>query len=447
MDDGTIVYIDIDFNLRQVSEAGGETEAVVRVGEHVQRGVVDVSPLPGGRGVLLTGCNVGCSQVEVYVFDAREDTVAMLFEDAWGVWYTPTGHVVYTARDGGAFAAPFDLDALEVSGAAVPVLEGVRPPDPAFSQTGTLIYATGAPLGTIPDELLWVDRDGTTEVIDPGWSTDFEYLDLSPDGKQLVVSIEDESTNEHQLWVKQLDRGPLAKLTFEGTNNYRAAWAPDGRSIAFVSNRADKNDIWIKRVDGSAAAELLRESEGDVGEVVWSPDGRWLVYRVDRVDRRHIYGFRPGVDTVPVPLIVSEFNASEPAFSPDGHWLAYVSEESGRHEVYVRPFPNTEDAKWLISIEGGQEPLWAHSGRELFYRNSSDQLVAAEIISEPMFSVGEQRILFSVGEYESDRDHRTYDISADDQRFVMIKRSSEASDPKLVLVENWFEELKERVGK
>jgi len=445
LDDGTILYIDSDFNLRQVSEAGGETEAVVRVGEHLQRGVVGVSPLPGGRGVLLTGCNVGCGLSEVYVFDARADTVAMLFENAWGVWYAPTGHVVYTSRDGGAFAAPFDLDALEVSGAAVPVLEGVRPPDLAFSSTGTLIYVTGAPLGTIPDELVWVDREGTTEVIDPSWSADFEYLDLSPDGTQLVVSIEDESTDEHQLWVKQMDRGPLAKLTFEGTNNYRAAWAPDGLSIAFVSDRAGKNDIWIKRADGSAATELLPESEGDVGEVIWSPDGRWLVFRVDRVDRRHIYGFRPGVDTVPVPLIVSEFNASEPALSPDGHWLAYVSEESGRHEVYVRPFPNTEGAKWLISTEGGQEPLWAHSGRELFYRDSSDRLVAAEIINEPLFSVGVQRVLFSVGEYEDDRDHRTYDVSADDQRFVMIKRSSEASGPKLVLVENWFEELKQRM--
>jgi serine/threonine-protein kinase len=446
LDDGTILFVDTGFDLRQVNEAGGSAEVVVRRGEDVPRGVVDVSPLPGGRGALFTGCTLSCSQSEVYVFDARADTVRMLFEEAWGVWYAPTGHVVYTSREGGAFAAPLDLEALETSGAAIPVLEGASAPNLAFSSTGTLIYAVGASLGTAVDELVWVDRNGTAEVIDPGWSADFEYLDLSPDGKRLVVSIEEEDGN-HQLWVKQLDQGPLPKLTFEGTNNFRAAWTPDGGSIAFISNRAGENDVWIKRSDGSAAAELLWDSDEDAWEVTWSPDGRWHVFRTDTNDRNgNIYGVRPGVDTVPVPLVVSEFDDTEPALSPDGRWLAYISDESGQYEVYIRPFPNTGDAKWQVSTDGGREPLWAHSGRELFYRSESQQLVAAEIIAEPMFSVGEQRVLFSMREYEGDVNHRAYDIDADDQRFVMIRSNTmRLGGPKLVLVENWFEELKEQV--
>jgi serine/threonine-protein kinase len=445
LDDGTILYVDDDFALRRVSEAGGSAEVVVSVAS-IQRGAVDVSPLPGGKGALLTGCSSGCASSEIYVFDARADTARMLFEEAWGVWYAPTGHVIYTLRDGGAYAAPFDLDALEVSGAAIPVLEGVNAPNLAFSSKGTLVYAVGstATLGT--DQLVWVDRSGTAEAIDPGWLADFEYVELSPDGKRLVATIEGDG--QQQLWVKELDRGPLPKLTFQGSVNIRGDWNPDGGSIAFVSDRAGQNDIWIKRSDGSAAAELLVDSDEDVWEVIWSPDGRWLVYRIDIDGDGEIYGLRPGVDTVPVPLVVSEFDDREPALSPDGRWLAYISDESGQNEVYVRPFPNTGDAKWQVSTAGGREPLWAHNGRELFYRSESREFVVAEIITEPMFSIGEQRVLFSSRPYERDANHRAYDVSADDQRFVMIRQTAlGASGAKLVLVENWFEELKERMSR
>jgi serine/threonine-protein kinase len=370
----------------------------------------------------------------------------MLFEEAWGVWYAPTGHVIYTLRDGGAYAAPFDLEALEVSGAAIPVLEGVNAPNLAFSSEGTLVYAVGSAVGLGTDELVWVDRNGTAEAIDPGWLADFEYVELSPDGKRLVVTIEGDG--QQQLWVKELDRGPLPKLTFQGTTNIRGDWTPDGGSIAFVSDRAGQNDIWIKRSDGSAAAELLVDSDEDAWEVIWSPDGRWLVYRIDIDGDGDIYGLRPGVDTVSVPLVVSEFDDREPALSPDGRWLAYVSDESGQNEIYVRPFPNTGDAKWQVSTAGGREPLWAHNGRELFYRSQAREFVVAEIITEPMFSVGEQRVLFSSRQYEADSNHRAYDVSADDQRFVMIRQTVlGASGSELVLVENWFEELKERVSR
>jgi serine/threonine-protein kinase len=444
LDDGTILFIDRSFNLRQVNEAGGETEVVVSAAE-ILRGVVDVSPLPGGKGAFFTACNPGCGLSNVYVFDARADTARMLFEQAWGIWYAPTGHAVYMLRDGGAFAAPFDIEALELSGSAVPVLEGARFPDLVFSTTGTLIYAAGGGFMTNREELVWVDRNGTAEIIDPGWIADFEYLDLSPDGTRLAVAIEDSEEQRRQLWVKELDRGPLSKLTFEGSVNYRAAWTPDGRSIAFVSNRTDKDAPWIRRADGSGSAELLLDIDEDIWEVAWSPDGRWLVYRTAGHEGAEIYGFRPGVDTVPVRLVSSEFNDIGPALSPDGRWLAYASDESGQFEVYVRPFPDTRDAKWQVSDDGGQEPLWAHSGRELFYRSGSE-LVAAEIIVEPMFSIGERRTLFSTFGYETDPSHRTYDVSTDDERFVMIRYPRDETSGKLVLVENWFEELKERVS-
>jgi serine/threonine-protein kinase len=244
--------------------------------------------------------------------------------------------------------------------------------DLAVSATGTLFYTTGSVGGGLAG-LEWVTRDGTAEEIDPGWTGDFDSPKLSPDGKQLAVSIT--ANNEIQIWIKQLDRGPLPKLTFAGTLNQRPAWTPDGRSVAFSSDRGDNSDVYVRRVDGGGPAELLRDEERDIWEVTYSPDGEWLVYRVGGEDGdRDLYARRMGVDSA-VPLVATGYDETSPAVSPDGRWLAYTSDESGRPEVYVRPFPNTNDGRWLVSAGGGQEPVWAHSGRELFYRGSGDLMV------------------------------------------------------------------------
>ena len=148
---------------------------------------------------------------------------------------------------------------------------------------------------------------------------------------------------------------------------------------------------------------------------------------------------------MPVALVATEFAEHSPALSPDGRWLVYVSNRSGRDEVYVRPFPNAGDARWQVSPNGGIEPVWAHSGRELFYRNGANELVAAEVVATPRFTVGTQRVLFSLVDYQTDDPHTPYAVSSDDQRFMMIRRAG-AAQGELILVLNWFEELKEKVG-
>ncbi len=195
-------------------------------------------------------------------------------------------------------------------------------------------------------------------------------------------------------------------------------------------------------------AELVLDHEHAIQEVTYSPDGEWLVYRAggvgERIDVYGIYGRHVGSDTA-TALLVTEYDDVTPKVSPDGRWLAYTSNESGRNEVYVRPFPNTSDGKWQISTEGGTEPVWAHSGRELFYKANGD-LMVVEVLPGAAFETGERRVLFSIAGFHSFELHQQYDVTSDDQRFVMIRDRSTAEAGELIVVENFFEELKAKVG-
>ena len=193
-------------------------------------------------------------------------------------------------------------------------------------------------------------------------SSDRSSLALSPDGARLALSILDPE-GRYDLWVRQLPTGPLSRLTFEGRYNFRASWSLDGQSLTFVSVRLGTGaEVWTKRADGSGTAELVLDTRGSIREASYTPDGTWLVFREGSNVTADIYAIRPGLDSVAVPLEVTEFREWSPSVSPDGRWLAYVSNNTGRDEVYVRPFPDTGSGLVQVSSDGGLEPVWAHSG-------------------------------------------------------------------------------------
>jgi len=439
LEDGTIYYVSDGFELSRVNANGGESDLVVTAGASFPRGVVQVQALPPSLGVLLSGCTSGCGRSDVWVYDARSDTTRLLVENAWGGWYTPTGHLLYTAIDGDAFAYEFDLDALEVQGGAVPVLAGVAAAGLSFSDAGILLYQRG---GSINEkELVWVERNGGATPIASDWIGVFGGPALSPDGTRLAVSIS--PAIEEQIWIKELDDGPLSKISFEGTRNFNPSWSPDGKTVMFISDREIPSRAYTRRADATGeAAQVASVSAGVVVEATYTADGAWMVFRTEVPN--DLYGLRVGVDTVATPLFVTEHSERQPTVSPDGRWLAYISDESGRYEVYVRPFPNTDGGKWSVSVDGGREPLWSHSGRELFYR-SGGMLVSAQIVPGPTFAIGERRPLFGVIQYSTSTSYRQYDVTPDDQRFVMIEFGGDELG-ELVLMENWFEVLRERVG-
>ena len=229
----------------------------------------------------------------------------------------------------------------------------------------------------------------------------------------------------------------------------RVTWSPDGQSLTFISNRAGEDDLWTKRADGSGSADLVLDRESRTPEAFYSPDSTWLVFREGGGGSRvgDIFAIRPGVDSIAVPLAATDFGARSPTLSPDGRWLAYVSNEAGREEIYVRPFPDADSGRWLVSPDGGVEPVWAHSGRELFYRNGANELVAVQVSAGSSFAWDSQVVLFSMDDYLPSNGAPMYDVSPDDQRFVMLRIGvGLGSDSELILVENWAEELREREG-
>jgi len=453
-DDGHIVYRDMTNRLRRVPDAGGPSEVVWASPEGADLRPRLPSALPGGRGVLFVACDGSCSRSELMVLDLRSGAARMIVPSAVRGWYVSTGHVVYARSDGGVFAAPFDLGAMEVTGPAVPVLEGLQvggltAPDFALSASGSLLMIAGPAggAGGIPAEAVWVSRTGNAEPVDTAWrfSVAGTYgWALSPDNRRVAFTVAEAGGND--IWVKELPRGPASRLTTDPVTEIRPRWTPDGRSVSYIGA---ENDLFIRRYDGTLPPELRLDLTETIWEAVWSRDGSWLVVRVGGSDgTRDIWAQRIGTDTTAQRLLATDFDENAVALSTDGRWLAYQSDESGRDEVYVRPFPDISAGKWTVSLGGGTRPLWANSGRELFYVDGTNRLVAAQIRPGPPFEILGRTPLFSVSPYLIPGNYTPFDVTADDQRFLMVRRvgtGEGAPSTTLLFVENWIEELRARV--
>src|SRR6266571_2071637 len=408
--------------------------------------------LPDGKGVLFTirfsaknGAK-GRTSYAIAVADIPSGKHRVIVDDAMYARYASSGHLLYVTANKTLMVVPFDQNSMKVAGEPTALSEGMRlgllggSADLAVSATGTLVYATGAGQGT--QELVWVTRDGRAQAVDPEWPSD--YLGspaLSPDGKWLAVARV-ANAEPMNIWIKRLDRGPSVTLTLEGNNNFGPAWTPNGRSVTFSSDHAtDATDLWTERADGGAPAVMQLHEKRNLYNAGWSPDGKWLIFRTDvsSPGSGDILAIRPGIDTAPVPVVATRFTEMTPALSPNGRWLAYVSNETGEDEIYVVPFPNTGAGKWPISAGGGTEPLWSHRGSELFYRAGSGDLVAVEIHTQPRFSLGRSAALFPATGFTSSRFGPQYAVAPNDRRFLMIRAGT---PDKLIVVENWFEELR-----
>ncbi len=184
----------------------------------------------------------------------------------------------------------------------------------------------------------------------------------------------------------------------------------------------------------------MRHDVRSINDAEDSRDGQWLVYRAGF----DLFAVRTSGDTTSIPLVATRFLESSPRLSPDGRWLAYTSDASGQLEVYVRPFPNVGSTKWRVSTNGGADPAWSPNGRELFYKTGLGGLATVTVLPGATFAVGKQRVLFTIDAYETYWNVRDYDVSPDGRRFVMIRRVGKEHD-ELIVVENFFEELKARV--
>lgn len=376
--------------------------------------------------------------------------------------YSPTGHLLYVTADGQLLGADFDPESGELGAPAV-IADGVAVgafggADIALAEDGTLVYMAGS-LTSELGRAVWVDRSGSVTPVDPDWQFDpgmpEASLAVSPDGTRLAAKISTAAGED--IWVKELPDGPLSRLTFDDGIDRRPRWSADGIRIFYNSDREGEGgshyDLWEQPSDGTGVPEKILDLEGSILEARRTPDESMYVLRLGglsgAVGVRDLVGLRVG-ETETFPVATESYDEKGVTLSPSGRWVAYESTETGRDEVYVRPFPDAQGGKWLISVEGGFNPKWAHSEEELFFVDGNGNMVAVSVQTEPTFRVGERRTLFSLADrfLNGQPNYASWDVAPDDERFMMLQiGGGDGNDvSELIVVQNFFRVLRERVG-
>jgi serine/threonine-protein kinase len=419
--------------------------------------------LPDGKSVLFTKHEWDSNAFQAAVESLETGERKVLIEGAVGAQYYPTGHLIYTIEND-IFAAPFDPDKLEITGGQVPLLEDVftfarRHYD--ISDSGTLLYIQGETEATgtsvAQRTLVWVDRNGNEETV-PTQPNAYGMPRISPDGTRVALNA---NTGDNQdIWVWDFVRKTMTRLTFDDADDDCPLWTPDGKRIVFRSSR--KEGIYWKAADGTGEVEhLYSVPRKFFFPWSWSNDGKTMALWVINMGTTTAgIGFDIGAismegDKEFRPLLEEKYVETLPRISPDGRWMAYTSDESDQAEIYARPFPEVESGgRWQVSTNGGRGPLWSPNGKELFYQ-SDEGIMVVDVETEPTFRPGNPKILFR-GTYFSgsllQAPITNWDIHPDGERFLMIKQSQTTDEEsatgiphKIIVVTNWFEELKERV--
>jgi serine/threonine-protein kinase len=432
---GSIVLGSMDGStLMRVPASGGQPSALTPAQADGSPGI-EAWPeaLPDGKSVLFTVMPTGEKPAYVAVASLVTGTRKTLFEGS-AAHYLSRGYLVYM-RGSSLMGIRFDSGTLEVIGTPVLLLDNVRQEQGAgaaqFSASAnaeTLVYVAGA-RGNPVSNLVLVDRKGQAQVIAPP-ARPYSDPRVSADGQRIAVDLQENGGSD--IWVYDVPRATWSQLTFND-QSLVPVWTPDGKYITFVITANGGSKVYWKAADGSGPDELLFSSAGNPH--AWSRDGQYLV------GTGTIGVLRLDAHRKAVPYLASRPGGkfAAPAFSPDEHWIAYVSNESGRNQVYVTQFPNW-DTKWLVSSDGGTQPMWSRNGHELFYRDG-DKMMVVSVTTGSAFIAEQPKLLFEAA-YESIAVRANYDVMPDG-RFLMIKADAQQStNRRLNLVLNWNEELK-----
>jgi eukaryotic-like serine/threonine-protein kinase len=453
--------------LQEVSAAGGSPVPVTTGGPSVFPWI-----LPDGRHFVYWRASDQGGGLGIYVrdLDAKpEEPSSKLLGDTSAVVYAPSpdpaaGYLLFVrgASVGGAsgvlMAQRFNTRALQLTGDAVPISEGISNVSFSASATGVLAYMGGSQdvetqgsRGNIRGQLTWFDREGKVlgTVGDPGI---YRTLALSPDGKQVAFERADpQNLSNRNIWLYDFARGVTTRFTFDSAWDSSPIWSPDGSRIVFCSNRGGEFDLYQKTSNLAGEDELLLKSRDNEIPTSWSPDGRFLLFQNPFAPSKVWILPLSGADRKPVPLEPSQFSESYGKFSPDGRWIAYASDESGKSQIYVQPF-NAAAAtgssqaggtqirgKWMVSKDGGSTPMWGHDGRELLYLSLGGMAMAVDVNTSGVFQAGIPKALFKVAPGVL-----FWNVSADGKRFLMVAPSSTgpSAQPKFTVVLNWQADLK-----
>jgi eukaryotic-like serine/threonine-protein kinase len=454
--------------LQRVGAAGGPVTVLTRP-DRAQGEQDHILPevLPGGGAVLFTimAPTGGLDAAQVAVLDLRTGTRTILVRGGTDANYVPSGpgspkrgereggHLVYAAARS-LRAVPFDLAHLQTRGTPVPVIPevvttGAGAVDAVVAGDGTLAYVSGGfgGAGGRPSTLVWVDRQGRETPI-PAQPRAYFYPRLSPDGTRAAVYAADQ---ESDVWLWDLGRTTLTRVTFDPGQDLYPVWTPDGRRLIFTSERAGIRNLYSQAADGTGAVERLTDSPNAQVATAVSPDGRRLIFTEtapktgDDVMQMELDGTHRVT-----PLVQSPFAERNGIVSPDGRWLAYEANDSGRVEISVRSFPDVTSGHWQVSTAGGTRPLWARSGQELFYVSPTGALMRVGVERSASWSATTPTLLVKEGYFTTPGTNpgRMYDLSSDGQRFLMMKEGGAdqtGAPPQIMVVQHWVEELKRLV--
>jgi serine/threonine protein kinase/Tol biopolymer transport system component len=437
--DDTILFADAEGGaLLRISASGGAPKTVVTVGglEPANWGFSNPEFLPDGETALVTlWRSQNPDNYRIVALSLKSGKLSTVIEGGVNAHYLSTGHLVY-ARGATVIAAPFDDRTATVSGPGVTLIENVRSEEWGavqftLARDGTLVYVSGGPAWI--GQLVWADRTGATTPIQAP-ARAYQNFALSPDGRRIALEIS-EATRD--IYLFEFARGGLIRFTNDGDNGC-PRWTPDGKQVTFWRQNARGLDVISKAIDSGSEAIFMSRGKGQIQS--WSPDGKTLVFMQNTPETSLDLWMKSGEEP-PRPWLATRFRELLAAFSRDGKYVAYTSDESGQYEIYVRP-ASGEGAKWQVSTEGGEEPLWSKDGRELFYRNGS-KWMAAEVTTEPQFKASAPRMLFE-GPYRNVAGV-SYDVAADG-RFLMLEENyKQPVTTQLQAIFNWSEEVKRRV--
>ncbi len=453
-DDTIIVATNsVDTGLQRVSAAGGPLTVLTRP-DRAQGEADHFWPemLPGGRAVLftITSLTGGLDAAQVAVLDLQTGARRILVRGGSHAHYLSSGHLVYAAA-GTLRAVPFDLTRLETRGTPVTVVPDVVTTiqggvDAVVAGDGTLAYVFGTVEGT-PRTLVWVDRQGHETPI-PAPRRPYLLPALSPDGTRVAVYANDQ---QRDLWLWDLRRTTLTRLTSTPGVDVVQVWTPDSRRLIFTSERAGVRNLFWQVADGAGAVERLTESPDTQYPTGVSPDGRRLIFTDQSpTTANDVMAIELDATRRVTPLVQSPFNEQNGTVSPDGRWLAYEANDSDRFEIYVRPFPEVNSGRWQVSTTGGTRPIWARSGQELVYVSPTGALMGVGVARGPSWAATTPTLVVKEGYFTNPNWWgRSYDISPDGQRFLMIKEGGAdgtAAPASIIVVQHWVEELKRLVS-
>jgi serine/threonine-protein kinase len=419
--------------LMKVAAAGGVPQALTTANaKDGETGHFTPEVLAGGQTVLFT-VSTGASG-RIGVLDIKSGKYHTLANVGVRPRYSPTGHLLY-ARGGALFAAPFDLKQMVTTGPEIPVVEGLFFSAYTFSDSSVMVFQEGGHVDA-PSTLEWTDRTGAGKALtEPAhyWGG----FELSPDGKMMAGAIQEKESGDSghfDVWVYDVERRTLTRLTLEGSNN-SPVWTPDGKWVTYDSIRGGRYGIYRSRADRSGQPELLLSSDSAASPRSWTPDGKTLFYVQSAEGKRHIWVLPD--DGKRRQFTASAFNEDYPQVSPDGKWVAYDSDESSRPEVYVVPASGT-GGKFQISAQGGREQKWSRNGRELYYKDQAGQLMAVEITSGAAFRAGQPHALFklSAGGW--------FAVTPDPKRFLVERMPEAGGNTTFITITNWFDDLRRR---